>query len=157
MGTEREVLAKATPAAIATATTWELYDVIGELVILAAHLRSMSAAQAPIEQAKGVIMALYGVDEQTAFDFLQHRSQDSNVKLHDVAGATLREHGSARHPGPLEDNRTGQVRVNGLKGVLATWLLKRGVKIGPNSSHPDQSSGRRESRQPLATHPLSAG
>ena len=85
------MLAKATPAAISTATTWELYDLIGELVTLVEQMRSMTAARAPIEQAKCVIMALYGVDEKTAFDFLKRRSQDSNVKLRDVAGATLQE------------------------------------------------------------------
>lgn len=91
MRSEREVLASATPAAIATATTWELYALIGELVVLVEQMREMAAVRAPIEQAKGIIMALHEVDEQAAFDVLRRRSQTTNVKLRDVAVAVLQE------------------------------------------------------------------
>lgn len=38
-----------------------------------------------IEQAKGMLMLIYGVDEDRAFDVLTWRSQHDNVKLRDVA------------------------------------------------------------------------
>lgn len=108
------LLARATPTAISTATTWELYDLIGALVTLVEQMRSMTAARAPIEQAKGVIMALYGVDEQTAFNFLKRRSQDSNIKLRDVVGATLQE---TFVPQPGTPGRSRQVNDTRLKST----------------------------------------
>jgi len=95
---EREVLASATPAAIATATTWELYALVGELVVLVEQMREMTAARAPIEQAKGIIMALHEVDEQAAFDVLRRRSQTTNVKLRDVAVTVLQDEPSKAQP-----------------------------------------------------------
>jgi hypothetical protein len=38
-----------------------------------------------IEQAKGMLMAVYDVDADAAFDILRWRSQELNIKLHDVA------------------------------------------------------------------------
>ena len=37
--------------------------------------------RAPIEQAKGMVMLIYGMDESAAFDLLRRRSQETNVKL----------------------------------------------------------------------------
>jgi transcriptional regulator with GAF, ATPase, and Fis domain len=42
-------------------------------------------SRAPIEQAKGMLMALHGVDADRAFDMLRQESQDKNVKLIEVA------------------------------------------------------------------------
>lgn len=99
MRSEREVLASATPTAIATATTWELYDLIGELVTLVEQMREMTAARAPIEQAKGALMALHEVDEQAAFDLLRRESQTTDVRLRVVAETVLDEqaNSAARH------------------------------------------------------------
>jgi transcriptional regulator with GAF, ATPase, and Fis domain len=41
--------------------------------------------RAPIEQAKGILMALHGVDADEAFDLLRRESQDTNTRLHTVA------------------------------------------------------------------------
>jgi len=41
--------------------------------------------KAVIEQAKGVVMALHGIDAHTAFQVLATKSQHANVKLHIVA------------------------------------------------------------------------
>lgn len=71
-------------------------EVIG--TVLAAHaaaailasrqgeqLQSAMATRDRIGQAKGIIMERYGVDEVRAFEMLKQLSQDSNVKLADVA------------------------------------------------------------------------
>ena len=42
--------------------------------------------RAPIEQAKGMLMAVYDLAPDIAFDILRWRSQELNIKLHDVAG-----------------------------------------------------------------------
>ena len=44
------------------------------------------AHKAMIEQAKGIVMALRGVDPETAFHILADQSQHTNAKLHLVAG-----------------------------------------------------------------------
>jgi GAF domain-containing protein len=41
--------------------------------------------RAPIEQAKGMLMALHGIDASAAFDMLRKESQAKNVKLHAIA------------------------------------------------------------------------
>ena len=41
--------------------------------------------RAPIEQAKGILMALHGVDADEAFDLLRRKSQATNTRLHTVA------------------------------------------------------------------------
>ena len=38
-----------------------------------------------IEQAKGMLMAIYGIDAAAAFDLLKWRSQETNVKLRSLA------------------------------------------------------------------------
>src|SRR4051812_18438540 len=38
-----------------------------------------------IEQAKGMLMAIYNVDADAAFSILRWRSQELNIKLHDIA------------------------------------------------------------------------
>jgi GAF domain-containing protein len=41
--------------------------------------------RAPIEQAKGMLMALHGIDASAAFDMLRQESQAKNVRLHVIA------------------------------------------------------------------------
>ena len=38
-----------------------------------------------IEQAKGMLVLLYGVDDESAFDMLRQRSQNTNTKLRALA------------------------------------------------------------------------
>jgi hypothetical protein len=52
------------------------------------HQRQLSAAiaeiaenRATIEQAKGMLMVVYGIDAEAAFDLLRWRSQEDNIKL----------------------------------------------------------------------------
>ena len=48
-------------------------------------LSQVAASRARIEQAKGVLMAAYGISEERAFDILVWRSQETNLKLRDLA------------------------------------------------------------------------
>jgi hypothetical protein len=41
--------------------------------------------RAVIEQAKGMLMLLYGVDDQSAFEWLRRQSQNTNVKVRELA------------------------------------------------------------------------
>jgi PAS domain S-box-containing protein len=52
---------------------------------LTAEVEKITKTRAAIEQAKGMLMAIYGIDAQAAFDLLKWRSQESNVKLRPLA------------------------------------------------------------------------
>lgn len=52
---------------------------------LAGQLEQAMASRAVIEQAKGVLMALRGVNEHEAFDAIRKMSQDNNVKVRVLA------------------------------------------------------------------------
>ncbi|MCV7156360.1 ANTAR domain-containing protein, partial [Mycolicibacterium brisbanense] len=49
------------------------------------ELRTIVADRAVIEQAKGMLMLAYDIDERAAFNLLRWRSQEANVKLRDIA------------------------------------------------------------------------
>jgi PAS domain S-box-containing protein len=52
---------------------------------ITAAVSKVSEARAEIEQAKGLLMAAYGITADRAFDILVWRSQETNVKVRDVA------------------------------------------------------------------------
>jgi hypothetical protein len=52
-------------------------------------VRRSAESRAAIEQAKGVIMAALGIDEDTAFTLLKRSSQNANVKLRELAQIML--------------------------------------------------------------------
>src|ERR1700758_280700 len=64
----------------------------------------VAASRAHIEQAKGVLMAAYGLSANRAFDILVWRSQETNIKVRDFAPRFL---------GAI----TGKVPPNGLSYV----------------------------------------
>ncbi len=61
-----------------------------------AHLRRALSTQTEIGQAIGLLMARYDLSSDAAFALLCRRSQDSNVKVHDLAASILAE----AQPGP---------------------------------------------------------
>ncbi|WP_407686493.1 PAS and ANTAR domain-containing protein [Mycobacterium sp. HUMS_1102779] len=52
-------------------------------------MSSVAASRARIEQAKGVLMAAYGISAERAFHILAWRSQEANIKLRDLASRFL--------------------------------------------------------------------
>ena len=54
-------------------------------------LAEISDQRAVVEQVKGMLMLVYGIDAQRAFDVLLWRSQSTNVKLRDLAGRLRRD------------------------------------------------------------------
>ena len=53
--------------------------------LLTAQLAAISENRAVIEQAKGVLMAAYGITANRAFEILAWRSQETNLKLRELA------------------------------------------------------------------------
>ena len=49
----------------------------------------VAASRAHIEQAKGVLMAAYGISAERAFDILVWRSQETNIKVREFAARFL--------------------------------------------------------------------
>lgn len=47
--------------------------------------------RAVIEQAKGMLMFVYGIDADEAFDLLRTKSQHGNVKLHLIAEQMVKD------------------------------------------------------------------
>lgn len=54
-------------------------------------LPELYAARAPIEQAKGALIAVYGIDADQAFQLLTWRSQETNTKLRLLAAQLVAE------------------------------------------------------------------
>ncbi len=52
-------------------------------------MSSVASSRARIEQAKGVLMAAYGISAERAFHVLAWRSQEANTKLRDLASRFL--------------------------------------------------------------------
>lgn len=53
--------------------------------IVTAKLAEISENRAAIEQAKGMLMLIYGLSEEAAFDLLKWLSQEANIKLRPLA------------------------------------------------------------------------
>ncbi|MCV7031890.1 PAS and ANTAR domain-containing protein [Mycobacterium sherrisii] len=53
-------------------------------------LEAVVDARATIEQAKGVLIAAYGISAERAFDVLVWRSQETNLKVRDLAARFLK-------------------------------------------------------------------
>jgi transcriptional regulator with GAF, ATPase, and Fis domain len=64
---------------------------------VAENLQRALTTRGPIEQAKGMLMAIHGIDADQAFDRLRTQSQNTNVPLHKVA-TTFVEHINATAP-----------------------------------------------------------
>ncbi|MGO9380958.1 MAG: ANTAR domain-containing protein [Mycobacterium sp.] len=52
---------------------------------ITAELAVIAENRAVIEQAKGVLMAAYGIEPNRAFEILVWRSQETNVRLRELA------------------------------------------------------------------------
>ena len=56
------------------------------------NLEGAFARRATIERAKGILMAIHGIEEQQAFDLLRSHSQRSGRRLLDLAEAVVDSH-----------------------------------------------------------------
>jgi AmiR/NasT family two-component response regulator len=56
------------------------------------NLEGAFGRRATIERAKGILMAIHGIDEQQAFELLRSHSQTNGHKLVDVAEAVTQTH-----------------------------------------------------------------
>ena len=59
-----------------------------------------SATRAPIDQAKGILMAVLDLDDEQAFDLLRWHSSHANIKLRDVCALVVRRMSGAESTMP---------------------------------------------------------
>jgi PAS domain S-box-containing protein len=64
--------------------------------VITARVAEITEQRAVIEQAKGMLMLVYGLDEGAAFDLLRWRSQSGNVKLRRLAEIVIESFRNAR-------------------------------------------------------------
>ena len=76
---------------------------------VAESLQRALEARAPIEQAKGMLMAIHGIDADQAFDLLRKQSQTTNTRLHTVASDLVEKLSTPTIPAP----RTNRGRMTG--------------------------------------------
>ena len=65
------------------------------------EVEDIAARRSPIDQAKGMLMMIYSIDADAAFDLLRWRSQESNVKLRDLAQQITADFQAVRHNGEM--------------------------------------------------------
>ncbi len=65
----------------------EQYAAVHSAATQVAQLTQAIASRAPIEQAKGILMAVHQISAAEAFELLCQHSQNSNTKLRDLAAA----------------------------------------------------------------------
>lgn len=80
-------------------------------------LRAICASRPVIDQAKGILMALYAIDAEPAFGLLSRWSQAHNVKVRELAANLVRNTAASGRPSVpfalAEDRATGVRRGNG--------------------------------------------
>jgi hypothetical protein len=79
--------------------------VSGEVVETDAAVYEFNANRAVIEQAKGMLMVVYGIDADAAFGLLRWQSQHHNVKLRLMAEQLLQDFSRASQQGGAVDRR----------------------------------------------------
>jgi PAS domain S-box-containing protein len=73
-------------AGVVTGTSGFYVDVTESLQSdISAAVSEVAASRAVIERAKGVLMAVYGIGPDIAWDILVWRSQEANIKVRDLA------------------------------------------------------------------------
>lgn len=58
---------------------------------ISAAVSKVAEGRAQIEQAKGLLMAAYGISADRAFDILVWRSQETNIKVRELARRFVEE------------------------------------------------------------------
>ncbi|MDT7723155.1 MAG: hypothetical protein QOE94_4166 [Mycobacterium sp.] len=67
--------------------------------LISERVAEITEHRAVIEQAKGMLMLIYGLDDDAAFDLLRWRSQSSNVKLRRLAEKIVEDFRAVRDDG----------------------------------------------------------
>ena len=87
---------------------------------LKAQLADIAAKRATIEQAKGMLMLLYQLDADAAFELLNWQSQNENVNLRRLAEQIVDEFSHVNHNGHLPPlSKYGQLLMSAHRRIAA--------------------------------------
>lgn len=92
--------------------------------LITAKVAEIAEHRAVIEQAKGMLMLVYGLDAAAAFDLLRWRSQESNVKLRLLAQQIV------------EDFRPVADKAIGSRSAFDHVLLTANVRVAGDEAAP---------------------
>lgn len=101
--------------------------------LVSARVAEIAERRAPIEQAKGMLMMTYGIDEDSAFELLRWRSQETNTKLRLLAEQR------SRPSLQLDRGCSGQQRPTPRWGA---HIVKHQGRL-PHPTHIDRAEGTR--------------
>ncbi len=100
------------------------------------QVSEIAERRAVIEQAKGMLMLIFDLDDSAAFELLRWRSQSKNVRLYLLARQLIRDFRSVRHSDtPLPRSTfdrlllTAHTRVEGVP--LSSETLTNGATKSP--------------------------
>ena len=74
--------------------------------MLSAAVAEIAENRATIEQAKGMLMLIYRISDESAFELLKWRSQETNVKLRTLADQVLFDFGQLIYDESLPSRAT---------------------------------------------------
>lgn len=77
-------------------------DVLAAALVQVEQLKMALVSRDRIGIAKGMVMLRYALTDEQAFAYLVRRSQDSNVKLRDLADTVIAELSAQTWPTPEE-------------------------------------------------------
>ena len=89
---------------------------------MTAAVTEIAQNRAAIEQAKGMLRVIYGIDEAAAFDLLKWRSQEANVKLRLLAKQIAADFVGLNRDGTMPP-----------RSVYDNLLLTAHVRVAPNT------------------------
>ena len=85
--------------------------------LISARVAEITEHRAVIEQAKGMLMLIYGLDDESAFDLLKWRSQSSNVKLRRLAEKIVEDFRAVRDDGITSRSAFDHALLTVVEGV----------------------------------------
>ena len=122
--------------------------------IISAAVAEIAENTAVIDQAKGMLILLYGVDDQTAFDTLRRHSQNTNIKLRALAEQLVSNYRALSNgdgnPRSLGDCLSGRANSDDGREVVCTHPLSR----CPNGHHMDLPRMRLDGVRATTQYPL---
>ena len=74
---------------------------------ISAAIAEIAENRAVIDQAKGMLILLYGVDDEAAFNILRRRSQTTKIKLRALAEQLVSDyrHSTEKHCNPARSTK----------------------------------------------------
>ena len=96
--------------------------------LISARVAEITEHRAVIEQAKGMLMLIYGLDDEAAFDLLRWRSQTTNVKLRQLAQKIVEEFRTLGDDGMTPRSAFDHVLLEGVEEAAAATAMARPLR-----------------------------